>query len=139
MLKTFTSVLAGLVTVTLVVMAGMAAAAQAFLPGGASAMNDADPFNYPAPYLAANITVSFIAGLAGGWVAARLAPAFPFRHSVYVAVVMGLLSLPQIGKALSDNPNQPLWYCVVVTLAGVAGALTGGQIGGKRMVPTPSA
>ena len=80
----------------------------------------------PTPrYLTANIAMSALGGLAGGYLAGRIAPG----HGLPAALVLALLFFLSGAASALRGPQagQPPWYpwviCVLVALAVVLGAL----------------
>ena len=66
-------------------------------------------------------------GVAGGYVAARLAPRGPVRHAVAVGVIGSLLGA--VGAAATWNSGPafgPKWYSLAVIAIGVPSAWAGG-------------
>lgn len=67
-----------------------------------------------AAYLAGNLACSAIAALAGGWVAAALAPGHPVRHGAALALLMALMSLLSMRQ---QRVRQPRWYPATLLVA----------------------
>jgi hypothetical protein len=122
MLDSVLSVITGYVVMAVVVMLGTVLAAAALYPGG---FNAAKKMETPPPqgYLNANLALSFVAALAGGWVCANRAPSDPMIH---VAILAALLLVMSFFSAKSFSGKQPAWYPKVIGLVGVAGVLAGG-------------
>lgn len=124
MLRSVVAVLSGFAVTFLLVMVLAAGAALAF---GLPLMVDA---SQPAPqpgagYLAANLLISVVAAVAGGWTTARLSAHSPHVHAIALAAfiaLMGSLSLrvPQ--------PGQPDWYPWALVIIGPLGVLAGGML-----------
>ena len=132
MLRSILSVVAGFMTMTVIVMLGTVALMAGMVPGGMKAMRDRGKSGagaMPTPtsrYLVANIVLSLVAAVAGGWVTARLAPSAPMSFVgllCAVVLVMGVLSARMPGAE-----SQPGWYRVGIPLIGVVGALAGGLL-----------
>jgi hypothetical protein len=122
LMSSIISVVAGYLGMAVVVMIGTALAAAVFIPGGFSAarsLKNAPPANY----LYANLALSFVAALFGGWLCARLAPNNPLVHAGALAAVLLVMSLL---SAKSQAAKQPSWYPWTIALMGVAGVLLGG-------------
>jgi hypothetical protein len=123
------AVLAGFVSMSVLVMIGTFAAARAFFPAGLAAMRTrrAPTTSPPRNYLVANLALSFAAAVAGGWVTARLAPGAPRGHANALAVLVLFMAAPPIirGKA---QPGQPAWYPQVIAAIGIAGVVIGGMM-----------
>ncbi len=119
MLKTIESVIAGYLAMAAVVMIGTVAAAATMIPGGlagAKALDRPPPRNY----LLANLVVSFVAALVGGWVTTRMAASRPGLHAIALAVLVVLMS---VVSARSQAKQQPKWYPWTIAVVGVAGIL----------------
>ncbi len=117
------AVLAGFVAMSIVVMIGTAVASQLLIPGGMAAMRSGSPASIPASYLTANLVISLLAAVLGGWLTARLAPMHVHWHVYALAaflLVMGLVSAKMMSSA------QPGWYAKTIPFVGVAGVLLGG-------------
>lgn len=122
MLASILSVITGYVVMAVIVMLGTVLAAGTLYPGGFSA---AKKMETPPPrgYLNANLALSFVAALAGGWACAYRAPSDPMIH---VAVLAALLLAMSFFSAKSFTGKQPAWYPKAIGLIGVAGVLVGG-------------
>jgi hypothetical protein len=116
--RTLLAALAGYATVVLVTTAGTTAAAGFGLP------LDGPPTTTA---LAINIAVTFAAAIAGGYLAARLAP------TGRAVMTLGLLMLALLAMAVAasrfwPDTRQPPSYLPLVTLLSVIGVWTGGMI-----------
>jgi peptidoglycan/LPS O-acetylase OafA/YrhL len=122
MLRSIASVMAGYVIMAAIVVVGTIIAAASMIPGGLAA---AKKLETPPPrkYLNANLALSFVAALAGGWVTAMKAPVQPVVHVLVLAALVLAMSFV---SAKSQGKNQPSWYPLVMTVLGVAGVLLGG-------------
>ena len=129
MLRGILVVLGGYVAMVAVVMLGTVLATAALVPGGLAAMRSArsgaaavmPPVG--TPYLAANLAVSFLAAMLGGWLVQRHAPAPPLG---WVCGLAALLLALGIGLAVKGpRGGQPAWYAYVIPLVGVAGVFAG--------------
>jgi hypothetical protein len=130
MLRSVGAILAGFVSIMVVVMIGTAIATAALVPGGIRAAMSATPGPLPVSYLAVNLLVSFLAAAAGGALAARLAPASSWMHVTVLAALLLLMAVPPALRG--GSPGQPAWYPWVIGLLGVSGVLLGGAIAGRR-------
>ena len=74
-------------------------------------------------YLAANLVLSFLAALAGGYVAAWIGG--PLRL-VAVAVLATIVLVA--GFLMESSGGQPSWYSIVLPLIGAAGVAAGGWL-----------
>lgn len=124
-LRSLAAVIAGLGFMLSTVMVGTMAAAFLLLPGHMTG-GAAPVGRVPLVYLAANLAVSFVAAIFGGWLSARIGRAAPMGHAVALAVLTGVLA---IASAIQTAPQaQPWWYAVVTGVVGVAGVLAGGSL-----------
>jgi hypothetical protein len=125
-LRSAGAVISGIVCLLVVVTAGTIAATALFIPGGLrAAMDPAAPPQLTTSYLSANIAVSLLAAILGGWVTARLAPAAPQSHVLVLAVLALGAAIP---SATSPALGQPRWYGLVIGIVGVGGILLGGWL-----------
>jgi len=130
MLRSVGAVVAGFVTMMVVVMIGTLAATAAFVPGGVRASMSATAGPLPASYLAANLLVSFLGAATGGAMAARLAPTSPWMHVAGLAALLLVLAVPSALRG--SSPGQPGWYPWVIGLIGMGGVVVGAAIAGRR-------
>jgi hypothetical protein len=134
MARSFLAIFGGLVCMVLTVMLGTLAAAALFIPGGMGAMSGATPHALPQGYLAANLVVSLLAAVAGGWLTARLSPHSPRAHTFTLAALVAAMSIFTV-MAEGRQPGQPGWYAGVVAVLGIGGVILGGVLGkrGERV------
>jgi hypothetical protein len=92
------------------------------IPGGLAAAKNTDT-PPPRGYLNANLALSFVAALAGGWVTALKAPDRPEIHLVILTALVIAMSLI---SAKSQAKNQPSWYPRTMMALGAVGVLIGG-------------
>jgi hypothetical protein len=85
------------------------------------------PAIVPLPYLSANLILSLLAAVAGGYVCSRIAPTRPFVHAIVLAGLFEMLSLAT-AVTTGAEPGQPTWYPWVIGLICVFGILVGGSI-----------
>ena len=125
-------VLGGYVAMAALVMLGTVLATAMLVPGGLAAMRAARTGGggtmptVGASYLVANLVVSLLAAMVGGWIVQRYAPgpAFP-----WVCGLAGLLLV--LGVALAakgPQGGQPAWYAYLIPVIGVAGVLAGSTL-----------
>jgi hypothetical protein len=83
----------------------------------------------PAPWIAANAVVAFVASIIGGGLAARMAPVRPMFHSAALGIAILAIG---IFALLFPTPQSlmPQWYEPLVSVLGAAGAIVGGLIVG---------
>ena len=124
MLRLVYAIVAGFVTMSVIVTAGTFALVAALVPGGLArmrAMRD-NPDAMPAPtprYMAANLILSFLAAVAGGRVADRIAGADPRNALIGLGVlVLAMGTLSAMGRG---SERQPAWYRYLIPVIGVAG------------------
>ena len=111
-LRLIGAILAGYIVIAMIVILGVMAAAKLLVPAGDSP---------GAEYLAANVGISFLAALAGGWAAQRLA------GDDRPAAVLLLAALVLIlGLMMESGGGQPGWYGLAIPLIGASGVLLGG-------------
>jgi len=124
MFQSVLSVVVGYLVMAIIVMIGTIALAAAIIPGGLSGMRNAQAPPPPSKgYLYANLALSLVAAVVGGWLTARMAPNAPFTHAAVLAafvVAMGVVS------ARNEKARQPSWYPWTIAIVGVAGVLIGG-------------
>jgi hypothetical protein len=127
MLRSIAAIVGGFVAMAVAVIAGTAAATAAFVPGGLTAMTSGAPAPGPLPpyYLIANIAVSILAAMTGGWVAVRIAGRAPVGHTIALAALVGAMGVAT--SVTTAEGAQPLWYRVIIPVLGVAGVLIGGM------------
>ncbi len=121
MLLTIGAVLAGFVTMTLVVVVTTMLAARVMLPeapsGGMQSPTTA--------YIAVNLLCGLAAAWLGGMVAARIAEA----DQTAVLALAGLVLVMGAASALgSGRGAQPTWYVWTIPIVGVVGVLLGGGV-----------
>jgi len=81
----------------------------------------------PANYLAANLTLSLLSAIVGGYVCGWIAHSDPLVHAGILAGLLGVLSLTT-AVATGAAPGQPTWYPWVIGVIGVSGILVGGYV-----------
>ncbi|MGH7703363.1 MAG: class I SAM-dependent methyltransferase [Gemmatimonadales bacterium] len=112
--RSVVAVLAGYLSMAVLVQAGSAAAKAALLPRVTAPPTQT--------YLIATLVSGFLAAAVGGWVTARLAPAKPWHH---VGAVAGLLV---ILTPLAGSVGGPGWYRWAIAGAGIAGLVLGALV-----------
>lgn len=121
------AVLAGVMTnmlLTLAVTALLVLGFPALVEGSTRAAAPSDG------YILFNLLYSALFAGAGGWVAARLAPAPKMRTALVYAIV--LLALGTIYFVEARGGVQPDWYLTGLVLLGVPAALIGGRLGARE-------
>lgn len=119
MIRSVLSVVAGLASATLLVVALTWVLVQLMFGGDMTAE--------PTPVsLGINLAYSFLAAMVGGWVAARIASHKPLLHAGIVAAVM--VTLASLGDGNPPEGGVPEWYGPVVGVIGAVGALLGGYL-----------
>ena len=131
MLQSIAAVLAGFVVMAIAVMAGTVALTAVLIPGGVNNMRSPERGAVaPLPYLIANLTLSVLAAMLGGWLTAGIAQSAPLIHVLVLAAFvfcMGVVSARQAGGK-GNRPGQPGWYPWTITMIGTAGVLIGGML-----------
>ena len=127
MLRSILAVLAGLAVMTIVVMVGVAIAAAVLIGSGAMSA-DVPVSPPPTGYLAANLIISLLAAVLGGYTTARIVGP---RSLVQVIVLASIVLAMGLVTALSAGPDsgQPTWYGYVIPIIGAVGVLAGGHLG----------
>lgn len=125
--RTAIAILCGFLAMTLIVLSGTIVAATLFITGGLEAVSRADT-PLPALYLAANIGVSFLAALVGGWLASRLDPTGGVRPVLGLAVLVLVMSVANQAVPRGASGAPVAWYPWVLVFIGVAGSLIGGWL-----------
>lgn len=90
------------------------------------------PATVPSTYLTANLILSLLAAVAGGYICGWIAPTRPIIH---VLVLAGLFTTMSLLTAVTTGaePGQPTWYPWVIGIIGLSGVLIGGAL---RIFPT---
>ncbi|HEY4320048.1 MAG TPA: hypothetical protein VGM77_02630 [Gemmatimonadales bacterium] len=126
MFRSILAVLAGFISMVLVVVVGTAVAMRRLLRRGGPSLNA----GMPAAYLVVNLGVSGIAALVGGLITARIATHAPVAHGLALGVLMALMSIASMRQA---GATQPRWYqlvlATVMPLLAVTGAMLDGVLG----------
>jgi MFS-type transporter involved in bile tolerance (Atg22 family) len=125
MVRSIAAVAGGFVTMLAIVMVGTLAAVAAFVPGGlTTGMSQPPSGSLSRTYLAANLLVSLLGAIAGGWVTSRVAAASPSTHVLVLAGIILIMSV--VTAAQGAAPGQPAWYPITISVIGLAGVLIGG-------------
>ena len=112
MLRSILAVLVGFVAMAVVVMIGTAVAMRALQPHEGDATALAMRLN-PA-YLTANLVLSGVAALIGGYVVATIARHDPIRHGIALALLILVMSVVSMRRA---GATQPRWYQLTLATA----------------------
>lgn len=128
MVRSIAAVIGGFVGLVVIVMVGTLAATAMLVPGGLSAGMSQPPTGVPVPraYLAANLLVSLLGAIAGGWITARLAWSSPGTHVLILAGIMLAMSIATLMQGAQEG--QPGWYPLAIAAIGLAGVLMGGSL-----------
>jgi len=124
MLRTFIATLAGLLLMIIIVVAGTTVATTLFLTETVAAAREF-PARLPASYVAANLVISFLAAVAGGWLACRLDDAGRWRPVVGLSIVVLAMSAWTM-RETRTQVGALTWYPWVILLVGLAGVALGG-------------
>lgn len=122
LIRSVLAICAGFGTMVAIVTAGTFALVATMTPGGFAAMRDPalrSSFTPKPSYLAANLSLSLIAAIAGGLVTLRLAPNAPTFHLVALGSVIGVMGI--VSAFSSGATIQPRWYRFVIPLVGIVG------------------
>ena len=130
-LRVIGAVIAGYVVMALIVILGVMGAAKLLVPAGESPGTD---------YLAANVAISFLAAVAGGYAAA-----FVGKGDGKLATLVLAIIVVALGLILEPGRGQPGWYAASIPWIGAAGVIAGGVVSilfrrrtaGTRGVATP--
>lgn len=112
----------------LALLAGFAAmgalvAALSFLERWLAPSWSAEGSRLSAGYAFVNLSGSFVAAAAGGYVVALLTPAAPMQHVLALAMIVLALSAL---TALQSRGKLPVWYLLVLVALTPMGVLAGG-------------
>ena len=119
LISEFLAILAGFVTM-MVPMVAITRVLQARAPEWVG------PSGSPRPsYGAVNLVYSFLAAMAGGFVAACIASQNPLDTALALAIV--ILVLGGL-SALNSRGKQPVWYLVLLLIVSPMGAVAGGLL-----------
>jgi hypothetical protein len=119
LISEFLAILAGFVTMMIPVVV-FSAVLQAKAPEWVG------PSVRPGPsYVVVNLVYSFLAAMAGGFVAACIASQNPLDTALALAIV--ILVLGGL-SALNSRGKQPVWYLVLLLTVSPLGAVAGGLL-----------
>jgi hypothetical protein len=126
-LRSVAAIVAGYGFMALTVMIGIIVATALFVPAGmpAEERGAASPA-LPVAYLAANLGISLLGAVLGGWLTARIAAFAPFGHAAALAAIVATLTI--LTAATAPAGPQPAWYPIVIGSLGVIGVLAGGML-----------
>ena len=134
MMRSIICVVAGFVVVMAVVIGGTAAATELIVEGGLEGAQNRPASELPPTYFAANLIVSAMAALLGGWVTARMAPDREMIHVLALAFLIILMSVPGIVGYGPSAAAQPDWFVYAMPVLGVGGAILGGWLRSRVVV-----
>jgi hypothetical protein len=80
------------------------------------------------PLFALATAYRIVFNVAGGYIAARLAPSAPLRHAMALGIVGLALSVGGVVFAVAKPELGPMWYPVVLLVVAVPCAWLGGTI-----------
>ncbi|HET9455388.1 MAG TPA: hypothetical protein VFO66_13975 [Gemmatimonadaceae bacterium] len=126
-LRTAVAILCGFLAMSLVVLSGTIVATTLFITGGLETVSRPDT-PLPALYLAANLGISLVAALLGGWLASRLDPPGGWRPVIGMAVLVLVMSVANQAVPRSSSGTPVAWYPWALVVIGVVGSLTGGWL-----------
>jgi hypothetical protein len=116
---TFLALLAGFVTMGLLVM-GSAALLNHFVPEWAGAEGKPEP-----GYAFVNLGYSFLAAAAGGFVTAWASAENPLVHVLVLGIVVLAVAALSV---LQSRGSQPIWFALVLVALTPLGVLAGGLV-----------
>jgi hypothetical protein len=126
-LRSIAAVVAGFGFMASTVMVGSIIATALFIPAGVTATpGGAAAATIPVLYVAANLLVSLLGAVMGGWLAARIGAFAPLSHALALAILTAVLAAFSAFQV--RDGAQPAWYPSVVGIIGVAGVLLGGKL-----------
>ena len=134
MMRSIICVVAGFVVVMAVWMAGTAAATELIVEGGLFGAATGPRSELPPEYFAANLVMSGMGAMLGGWVTARLAPSAELAHVLALAALMILMSLPGLLGYGESQMDQPTWYIYALPVFGVGAAILGGWLRSRVVI-----
>lgn len=134
--RTGVAILAGFLSMIIVVVLGTALVAALFVPGGMAGMRD-EALVLPAGYLVANLIVSLLAAVAGGWVASRMDAPGRWLPVLGVAVLVFAMSLTNQAVPRAGSGAELTWYPWALLVLGAGGALVGGWVRMRSAVWSP--
>ena len=123
-LRTAIAILAGFLTMVLLVMVGTIVVTTLFVTEEISAMAELT-VELPLGYLVANLVISLLAAVAAGWLASRLDGPGGWRPVAGLAIAVVAMSVLSVRDPAGPYGNLP-WYPWVIMILGVVGALVGG-------------
>ena len=134
MMRSILCVVAGFVVMMAVWMAATAAATELIVEGGLFGAATGPRSALPPEYFAANLLMSAMGAMLGGWVTARLAPSAEMAHVLALAGLMILMSLPGLLGYGESQVAQPQWYIYGLPILCVSAAILGGWLRSRVVV-----
>ncbi len=133
MLRDLIAAGAGYGTMAVLVTVGTLGYVAARHPGGIAAMRaelragNVTAASVPSTsYLVFNVVLSFLAAMAGGAFAARLARPTPNRALLVLAAVVTMMSV--VSSRMPSAALQPRWYALATAAIGIAGVVSGAAL-----------
>ena len=133
-MRSIICVVAGFVVMMAIVTAGTAAATELIVEGGLFAAATGPRTALPPTYFAANLVVSAMGAVLGGWVTARMAPSREMAHVAALAALMLIMTVPGLLGYGEHQTGQPAWYLYALPVLGVGGVLLGGWMRSRVIV-----
>jgi hypothetical protein len=137
-MRSIICVVAGFIVVMAVWLMGTAAATELIVEGGLFGAATGPRSALPPEYFAANLVMSAMGAMLGGWVTARMAPNAEMAHVLALASLMILASLPGLLGYGESQADQPQWYIWALPILGVSGAILGGWLRSRVVVVPPA-
>ena len=111
-LRVIGALVVGYVVTAMIVIVGVTGAAKLLVPVGEGPGTE---------YLVANIAISFLAALAGGFAARQVGRADRLEATLLLATLVLVL-----GLLMEGGSAQPRWYGLTIPLIGAVGVVLGG-------------
>lgn len=138
--RTAIAILGGFLAMTVVVLAGTVGLSSQLVPDGMRGLSQ-DRGSLPAAYLGANLVLSALAALLGGWVASRMDPQGRWRPVIGLTALVLLMSIANQAVPRGSTGAPVPWYPWAIVLVGSLGAAVGGwlRLRGDAGIPSSGA
>ena len=127
-LRTAIAILCGFLAMTLVIISGTVVASSVFLEQGMRELSADASAPLPSSYLAANLALSLLAAVFGGWLASRLDPHAGWRPVIGVTILVLVMSVANQAIPRGSSGAPVAWYPWALVASGVLGAVWGGWL-----------
>lgn len=125
--RTAIAILGGFLAMTAVVLAGSVGLSSQLVPEGLRGSSH-EAVSLPATYLGANLLLSALAALLGGWVASRMDPRGGWRPVIGLTVLVLVMSVANQAVPRGSTGAPTPWYPLAIIVAAVAGTVAGGWL-----------